>query len=556
MEVFGRGPAQSGTIDRYGRDRGVMARSLAYLYGAGAAISLVTLAIPHEATPVDVRRVVVQAGCGGMLALVVGLGGQRLPRWSFQIFLAAATLLIEWNIYASGDSTSPYAALYFWISIYAFYFFTRREAMVQTAFIVVAYAALLTQVPDAGDAAVLRWTITMSALVVGGALIGALQERIVALAAAARTDADTGLLNRRGLREALDGELDRARRGGSALSVVIARIEGHRPLSTGDNRVLDVVAAAAKSVTRDMDRAALLGQTEIALVVPECDAHGAYMAAERLRAAASADLVGVAANVSLSLGVASYPEHGATAEAVLHAAAQGVAAAEQLGNDRTVIYNPEIASLVLAAEKRSSDDRGSNLAAVLALTEVLDIRDAGTAIHSQTVGRYSEMIARGLNLSADLVERIRLAGVLHDIGKIAVPDAVLSKPGRLTDDEFEQMKKHPEVGAVIVDGANMSDVAAWVIAHHERPDGRGYPFGLSDEEIPLEAKILAVADAYEAMTADRVYRPALPVEDARAELLRCAGSQFDTRVVAVFMDALERDDARLGLDSFSEDSRV
>jgi putative two-component system response regulator len=132
-----------------------------------------------------------------------------------------------------------------------------------------------------------------------------------------------------------------------------------------------------------------------------------------------------------------------------------------------------------------------------------------------------------------------------------VPDAVLSKPGPLTDEEFAQMKKHPEVGAVIVDGAEMGDVASWVMAHHERPDGRGYPLGLCDDEIPLEAKILAVADAYEAMTVDRVYRNALPVEDARAELRRCSGKQFDPRVVEVFLEALERDDARLGFDEVS-----
>ena len=130
---------------------------------------------------------------------------------------------------------------------------------------------------------------------------------------------------------------------------------------------------------------------------------------------------------------------------------------------------------MLAAESRRGQTRGSNLAAVLALTEVLDIRDAGTAHHSQTVGRYSEEIARGLELPDDLVERVRLAGILHDIGKIAVPDAVLSKPGKLTDEEWAEMRKHPDVGALIVDGAELKDVAAWVGAHHERPDGRGYP---------------------------------------------------------------------------------
>jgi diguanylate cyclase (GGDEF)-like protein/putative nucleotidyltransferase with HDIG domain len=542
-------------VERYSRDTRVMARALSYIFSAGAAISLLTLLIPHEGG--DGGRTILQAACGLAMAAMLTFGGQQLPRWSFNVFLAAATLLIEWNIYASGDSTSPYAAFYFWVAIYAFYFFPRREAVLQTGFIVFAYAALLSQVSDAGSASVVRWAITMGALVVGGALIGTLQERITALARDMRTDPHTGLLNRRGLHEVLEAEVDRARRSGSKLSVVIACLDGHRPFSAGAgdrNAVLELVAAAAARDKRAMDHAAVLDSREIALLMPECDEHGAYLVAERLRSVLHDAFEDLPPSVSISLGVATYPDHGATSEAVLHAAAQGVAAAEQLGRDRTVIYNPEIASLVLAAEKRASMDSGGNLAAVLALTEVLDIRDASTAMHSQTVGRYSETIARELGLSDELVERIRLAGILHDVGKIAVPDAVLSKPGKLTEDEYEQMKKHPEIGALIVDGAELKDVASWVMAHHERPDGLGYPKGLYGEEIPLEARILAVADAYEAMTVDRVYREALPVETARAELRRCAGTQFDPRVVEVFLTALERDDLRLGLDALVEGS--
>jgi diguanylate cyclase (GGDEF)-like protein/putative nucleotidyltransferase with HDIG domain len=556
MDPYGQAltDEDSSTVERYTRDHGVMARSLAYIFGAGASISLLALALPHSGSG-DPNRIVLQAVCGYAMCALVGAAGERLPHWSFQVFLASATLLIEWNIYASGDSTSPYAALYFWVAIYAFYFFRRREAIVQTLFIVVAYAALLTQVSDSGNGSVLRWAITMSALVFGGALIGTLQDRIATLARAMRTDPDTGMLNRTGMREALDAEIDRARRGRSALGVVVLRIDGHRPFSTGHgerNAVLELVAAAVKRVKRGMDHSARLGEREIAVALPECEPNDAYLVAERIRSAAREVLEGLPASITVSLGVACYPEHGATAESVLHAASQGVAAAEQLGRDRTVIYSSEIASLVLAAETRSHEDRGGNLAAVLALTEVLDIRDARTASHSQTVGRYAETIARELGLSDELIERVRLAGILHDVGKIAVPDGVLSKPGPLDDDEYAQMKKHPEVGALIVDGADLKDVASWVIAHHERPDGRGYPHRLTGDEIPLEARILAVADAYEAMTVDRVYRRALPVEVAREELCRCAGTQFDPRVVEVFLEALERDDTRLGIDSLAE----
>jgi putative nucleotidyltransferase with HDIG domain len=168
------------------------------------------------------------------------------------------------------------------------------------------------------------------------------------------------------------------------------------------------------------------------------------------------------------------------------------------------------------------------------------MRDTGTARHSQTVGCYCEMMARRLGLPRERVERIRIAGVLHDIGKIGVADSILQKPGPLDAEELEHMRKHPEIGARILGGSGLDDIRGWIVAHHERPDGKGYPRGLMGEEIPLEARILAVGDAYEAMTSDRVYRRAIGVEAARRELLTGAGTQFDARVVTAFLEALER----------------
>ena len=136
------------------------------------------------------------------------------------------------------------------------------------------------------------------------------------------------------------------------------------------------------------------------------------------------------------------------------------------------------------------------------------------------------------------MERVRLAGLLHDLGKIGVADTILQKPGALSEAEWNEMRKHPELGARIFSGANLDDLSAWVLAHHERPDGRGYPSGLAGDEIPLEARILAVADSFEAMTSDRVYRKGMPVEDALAELRACAGTQFDGEVVEAFIGAV------------------
>jgi HD-GYP domain-containing protein (c-di-GMP phosphodiesterase class II) len=141
-------------------------------------------------------------------------------------------------------------------------------------------------------------------------------------------------------------------------------------------------------------------------------------------------------------------------------------------------------------------------------------------------------------------ERLRAAGVLHDIGKLGISDKVLQKPHGLDVGEREEIRRHPEIGARILAHPQLDAVREWVLRHHERPDGGGYPGGLAGEAIPLEARILSVADAYEAMTADRPYRRALRAEEARAEIVRARGTQFDARVVDAFLAVLDRRGAR------------
>jgi putative nucleotidyltransferase with HDIG domain len=168
----------------------------------------------------------------------------------------------------------------------------------------------------------------------------------------------------------------------------------------------------------------------------------------------------------------------------------------------------------------------------------LDLRDGGTARQSQTVGRLCELIARELGWPSVRIELLRAAGVLHDIGKLGISDKVLQKPEGLDVAEWEEIRRHPEIGARILEHAGLDDIAAWVRAHHERLDGLGYPLGLDAAQIPLESRILAVADAYEAMIAERPYRCGLPAEAARAELLRGAATQFDPDVVEAFLRTL------------------
>jgi len=196
------------------------------------------------------------------------------------------------------------------------------------------------------------------------------------------------------------------------------------------------------------------------------------------------------------------------------------------------------------AEPAHPESQELRLAAMMLLAETLDMRDTSTAQHSRTVGRYARATALALGLAPHRLERIHAAGVLHDLGKLGISDRILHKPSPLTEAEWKEMWRHPEVGAQILDHAGMPDIASWVRAHHERLDGYGYPLGLSGASISLEARILAVADAYEAMVAERPYRPAMSSAQARAELLRCSGTQFDAAVVEAFLGALEAD-ARL-----------
>jgi putative nucleotidyltransferase with HDIG domain len=201
----------------------------------------------------------------------------------------------------------------------------------------------------------------------------------------------------------------------------------------------------------------------------------------------------------------------------------------------TETFNDLMAS-VAAAE---ADTEAAYTGAIRALATALDARDAYTAGHSERVSVLSVAIGRHLKLTADDLEVIRLGALLHDIGKIGVPDNVLMKPGKLTDTEFQTIKQHPVLGARILQSVPfLSRHLAIVELHHERPDGRGYPRGLRGDDIPLAARVVHVADAYDAMTTARAYRGARPSVDALQELWRCAGTEFHAEIVGALASAL------------------
>ena len=182
------------------------------------------------------------------------------------------------------------------------------------------------------------------------------------------------------------------------------------------------------------------------------------------------------------------------------------------------------------------DMQGLFMGVLHALTRSIDAKDAYTRGHSQRVAELSRELARKIGLPEDQCERVYLSGLLHDVGKIGVPEAVLTKPGRLTDAEFDAIKKHPEIGAQILGNIKqLQDILPGVLYHHERWDGAGYPYNLVAERIPLMGRIICVADSFDAMSSTRTYRPALPLETVLAEINRCAGAQFDPALAKIFV---------------------
>jgi HD-GYP domain-containing protein (c-di-GMP phosphodiesterase class II) len=273
-------------------------------------------------------------------------------------------------------------------------------------------------------------------------------------------------------------------------------------------------------------------------LAPETDEHGAYVLAERLRLQTEQllDPEG-AGELTISFGIVSYPIHGQTSAALLKAADQALAAAKRLGCNRSVISSAEVPG-ILARAVREHDEGHVELAALLSLAEALDVRESGSASHSQRVGRYAEMIARELDMAPEAIERVRIAGILHDVGRVGLPETLLTKDGVLTDGDWEWIRSHPAIGSRMLKTTRFGEIGDWILAHHERPDGTGYPQGRSGDDVPLEAAILAVADAYEAMTADRPYRPRMEVAAAAEELRAGAGRQFDERVVDALLRAV------------------
>jgi len=392
-------------------------------------------------------------------------------------------------------------------------------------------------------------------------------------ARAAITDAVTGLPNHRAVMSKLDEVLSHCQRARSSCAVLFVDLDhfkrvndtyGHR---AGD-AILCEVAERLRNGIRLEDFVGRYGGEEFAIILTGMDVLGASQVADRLLIALNSQPCcreatdthsPVTIAITGSIGVSVYQLHGTTREELIESADRAMYQAKIGGRNRVCIADVEIPSLSndVGTRGRASgplafDAPGmkeqdmKEIIGLQALTAAAAARDGDTCIHAHRLVELAVATARKLRQNDRELHMLRLGAILHDIGKIGIPDAILHKPGPLTDEEWKIMRSHPDIGRHILEeiGGVFNQLAEVVVAHHERWDGAGYPMKLAGEAIPLHARILTVVDSFDAMTSRRVYREPMSIEAARAELQRCSGTQFDPHVVAAFLSVLDEQETK------------
>ncbi|HWH15212.1 MAG TPA: diguanylate cyclase, partial [Miltoncostaeaceae bacterium] len=360
-----------------------------------------------------------------------------------------------------------------------------------------------------------------------------------ALEAQASSDGLTGLANHRSFRERLAAEAERARRHGRELALVLLDVDHFREVNTalghrGGDRLLRDLAGLLEASARTGDTVARIGGQEFAWLMPECDSYGAWTAAERLRARAAAGPLGGLTGQTVSAGVCDLAQADGTADRLFELSSGALYWAKQHGRDLCVRYSPDVVVDLSATERAARLERARALDAVRLLAQAVDARDPSTQRHSERVAALAAELARVMGWDADRVRRLYEAALVHDVGKIGIADSVLLKDGPLTPEERRRIEAHSALGAQMVTDVLSAEQVAWVRGHHERWDGGGYPDGLAGDAIPDGARILIVADAVDAMTSVRPYRPGRPHAEAHDEVVACSGAQFPPDVVAAF----------------------
>jgi diguanylate cyclase (GGDEF)-like protein/putative nucleotidyltransferase with HDIG domain len=359
----------------------------------------------------------------------------------------------------------------------------------------------------------------------------------------ADTDELTGLRNHRCFQERLNQSIEKFRLSGGDFSMLFIDLDFFKTYNDiyghmmGDE-ILREVGQLITSSVRATDVGARYGGDEFAALLLYTSPEGAEMVAERIREGLQSSMEQRGIMLTCSIGVASWRIDGITRESLVQAADKALYAAKTAGRNR--VY---LASRLKATENTETDrafktdDKNAIDSIVYALAATVDTRDHYTFGHSKSVSKYATELAAAVGYTKDGIKRIRAAALLHDIGKLSIPDNILSKAGPLSDREWEIMKQHPETGVGILKYiVGLRGCVDAVLYHHERYDGQGYPRGLKENDIPLDARIMTIADSFDAMTSERSYKERrLTPEEAMAEMTRCAGAQFDPKLVEIFI---------------------
>jgi diguanylate cyclase (GGDEF)-like protein/putative nucleotidyltransferase with HDIG domain len=352
------------------------------------------------------------------------------------------------------------------------------------------------------------------------------------LIAGAAVDPLTGLHSHRHFQEQLASEIASAVRYHESLSLIMldlddfARVNAVGGHAGGDQALVEVARAVERAV-RVRDVVCRLGGDEVAVILPGADANAAFAIALRALSEVRAVIGPAGRSLSASAGVASYPLQASDREQLMKRAEGARYWAKTHGKDRVTVYDPNVVVALDADDQIRELRQRADLEAVRALAAAVDARDASTQDHSRNVARHAVSLARDLGLDDQTVLLVEFAGLLHDVGKIGVPDSILHKAGPMTAAERATMERHPELGEEILSSTSMREILPWVRHHHERWDGAGYPDHLAAEDIPLGARIVAIANAYDAMRSDRPRRAALSRSAALQEIDLGLGSQFD-----------------------------
>ncbi|MFC1986757.1 diguanylate cyclase, partial [Chloroflexota bacterium] len=359
----------------------------------------------------------------------------------------------------------------------------------------------------------------------------------------ARFDELTGLLNRRALNEMITSEIGRHSRYGGIFSIIILDLDSFKAYNDSSghlagDKLLRQIGSIIKSAIRSADQAFRYGGDEYAILLPQTAIDAANQVAERVRRQVALKMKGGRVPITASLGLATWPVDGIVPNEVIAAADAALYQAKRGGgNQSKSASDTSLADIIISS---GSVPDSETLSAIYALAESVDARDHYTHSHSKKVCDYTVALAKALNLDQLEVTRLETCALLHDIGKIGIGAKILNKQGELTIKEWEAIKVHPQLGATITGHARqLAPCMAGIMHHHENYDGSGYPHGLKGEDIPPEARILAIADAFAAMTSDRPYSEASSYEDALEEIKRASGKQFDPHLVEVFISTVK-----------------